>query len=160
MDSRVATCGLWLLEDRAMKRLLCLTAGSALVATAAFAQFPPGFEPMPLNPVGTEVYFRDTSGTDANAAGLVDLITRLIDRSRSLHLVPIKHDDTLELDAPISIVKDGDSRRVIVTYEVTPQNGGIPRSYKTTCTSTQLDRCAAAIAQRVEQIARENEHEG
>jgi hypothetical protein len=156
MDSRVATCGLWLLEDRAMKRLLCLTAGSALVATAAFAQFPPDFGPM----VGTPVYFKNTGGTDPNDAALIDLITRMIDRSRSLHLVPIKLDDTLELEAPNSIVKEGDSRRVIVTYAVTPQGGGLPTSYKTTCTSTQLDRCAAAIAQRVEQIAREHELEG
>jgi hypothetical protein len=121
----------------------------ALTATAAFAQFAGDF-----GAVGSQVYL-DTNGADADSVGLVDLITRAIDKSRDLHIVPIMSDDALEVEAPVSMVKDPSGRRMTVTYEVTAPHGGSGRQYKTTCTSTQLDRCAAAIAQRVEQIARE-----
>jgi hypothetical protein len=142
-----------------MKRLLCLTTGFALVATAAFGQpIPdPEHEPWGMRTLGTEVHIINSRATSAESTGLAELVTRAIDKSRSLRIVPIRNDWSMEVEAPISMVKDPDGRRVTVTFDVTPPFEQSGRTYKTTCTITQLDRCAADIAMRAERIGHQSE---
>lgn len=145
-----------------MKRTLLVAAALALTATSAFAQEMP---PLPDATLGKQVYLREgRASTSTETTGLVDLITRALDRSRILHLVPaiMDPDDTIEVEAPQTFVKSADGKRVTVTYEVTPPRGesGGGRTFTTTCAITQLDRCADAIAQRAERIAREFSNDG
>jgi hypothetical protein len=134
-----------------MKRIVCAALLFSLAAPAAFAK--------EGGILGMQVYFR-SAGADADSAALADLITRALDKSRVLHLVPTPDDeDTMEVQAPISMITEG-GKRVKMTYEVTPPKGGTARVYTATCTTTQLDRCADAVAIRVERIAREIEMGG
>ena len=144
-----------------MKRTLCLTAAFALTATAAFGQPMDGNILADISPdrLGTSVVFREVSGGTTEAAGLIDLVRRALDKSRSLHLVPVRVPKSMEVQAPLSMIKDASGKRVTVTYDVSPPNdaGGGGRVYSVTCTTTQLDRCAEDIARRAERVAREAE---
>ena len=99
-----------------MNRLLCLTAAFALAGTAAFGQDQ-------LERQGHDVYFRPGAAATTDAVGLVDQITRALDKSRSLHRVDVVNDDALEVEAPIKFDKDA-SGRVTITFEVTPPTSG------------------------------------
>jgi hypothetical protein len=134
-----------------VKKIACTALLFSLAASAAFGQ--------EARTLGMTVYFR-SAGADADSAALADLITRALDKSRTLHLVATPNEETMEVQAPVSMIKEADGKRVKVTYEVTPPNGGTSRIYTTTCTVTQLDRCADAVAVRVERMAREIEHGG
>jgi hypothetical protein len=130
-----------------MKRLLCLTAAFALAGTAAFGQSP--------NKVH-DYYFRAGMGADTDAVGLIDMITRALEKSRSLHRQDAPDDATIEVEAPIKFNKEADGR-VTITFEVTPPAGSGSRPYTASCKITQLDRCADAVVLRTERIARELE---
>ena len=131
-----------------MKRRLKLAATFSLAcATLAAA---PAF--------GTEVYFKHGTGVGTETLGLLDLITRALDRSRSLCRADMNSEDALELEAPLTFVSEADGKRVTVTYEVSiPGNGG-GRVAAAKCTATRLDQCADAIVQRTERIASEYEN--
>ena len=105
------------------------------------------------------IVFRDVGGSTAEAAGFIELMKRTLEKSRVLHLVPVNVPGSMELQAPLSMVKDASGARVTVKYEVTPPDdmgGGGTRTYSVTCASTQLDRCADDIARRAERVARES----
>jgi hypothetical protein len=134
-----------------MKHLLCLTAAFGLVATAALGQEPVDRD---YRQLGTNIYFR-SSAADIDSTALADQVTRALDKSRYLHLVSAPGEHTIEVQAPVSMIKEADGKRVKVTYEVTPPDGDNAQTYTTTCTTTQLDRCADTIVVRAERIARE-----
>jgi hypothetical protein len=132
-----------------MKRLLCVSA-FALFSTAAFAQT----EPSMVQRMGGDIYFRPGSGLTTEATGLVDLLTRALDKSRTLHRVDVADDASIELEAPTDFKKDADGR-VTIRFELTPAGGGNgSRSFTATCTVTQMDRCTDAIVVRAERMAR------
>ena len=136
-----------------MKRLFCLTAAFGLMSTAAFGQGA-RIPSLPNEGMGTSVYLR-SSGGDADSANLADLVSRALDKSRSLHLVAAPIDDTMEINAPITMTKESDGKRVKVTYDIKAKNSTDTRTFTATCAITQLDRCADAIALRAERFARE-----
>jgi hypothetical protein len=132
-----------------MNRLFCLTVAFALAGTAAFGQDQ-------LERQGHDVYFRPGAAATTDAVGLVDQITRALDKSRSLHRVDVVNDDALEVEAPIKFDKDA-SGRVTITFEVTPPTSGASggRTYTATCKNTQMERCADAVVLRAERLGRE-----
>ena len=132
-----------------IKRLVIFTAGFSLAATAAFGQFAP-----PPPQLGMNVVYRDTGNSEQESRALAEMITRTLDKSRYLHLVPVLDDESMELEAPRELVKDAASTRVTVRYEVTPPRG-TGREFTANCTSTHLQRCADLIVQRLERLARE-----
>ena len=140
-----------------MKRLLCLTAAFALAAPAAFAQM---IDTAPPNlMLGMNVYLR-SSGSDAESASIADLVGRALEKSRILHLVAAPIEDTMVVEAPVDVIKESDGKRLKVTFRVTPKNSTDTSTHITTCAITQMERCADAIAQRAERIARENLFQG
>jgi hypothetical protein len=144
-------CKLFLPEGCALKRLFCLTAVGGLLATTAFGQEPVDRD---YRQLGTNVYFR-SSAADADSSALADMVNRELEKSRYLHIVSAPGEHTIEVQAPVSMIKEADGKRVKVSYEVTPPDGDNAQTYTTTCTTTQLDRCAEAIVIRTERLARE-----
>jgi hypothetical protein len=140
-------------RENAMK-VICTALLISLAATAAFGQGAQ-ITPVPNGMLGTNVYLRSSSA-DGDSAALADLVTRALDKSRSLHLVAARIENTMEVQAPVSMITEADGKRVKVTYEVTPPDGDNSQTFTTTCAITQLDRCAEAIALRAERIARED----
>jgi hypothetical protein len=62
----------------------------------------------------------------------------------------------MEIQAPVDMIKETDGKRVKVSYEITPKDSDNANTYTTTCSTTQLDRCAEAIVLRAERLARES----
>lgn len=143
-----------------MTRLFCIAAALTLLGTPAFGQSQQGV--FMFAPLGTQVYLREGKGAGADATGFFDMVTRAIDRSRILHLVPSTGggDKTMEIEAPITFVKTADGLRVTVTYEVTASTGQAGQMYSASCAATQLDRCAQDIAQRAERLGRRGSNDG
>lgn len=144
-----------------MKRLVCLTAGIALTATAALAQpmGMPGGGFQANERQGLNVYLRPGNAANAETIGLAEQLKRALEKSRSVHLIdaPDPEGSTIELLAPTTYTKDADGR-VTVGFELTPLGGASSgRGYTTTCKVTQLDRCADAMVTRVERYGREME---
>lgn len=144
-----------------MKRLFCLTASIALMATGAFAQpmGMPGGGFQANERQGIAVYLRPGTASNAETMGLVEQLKRALEKSRSINVIdaPDSESRTVELLAPTTYTKDADGR-VTVGFELTPLGGASSgRGYTTTCKVTQLDRCADAMVTRVERYGREME---
>jgi hypothetical protein len=135
-------------------KVICTALLFSLAATAAFGQGAQ-ITPVPNGMLGTNVYLR-SSAADGDSAALADMITHALDRSRSLHLVAARIENTMEIQAPVSMITEADGKRVKVTYEITPPDGDNAQTYTTTCATTQLDRCADAIVLKAERLARED----
>jgi hypothetical protein len=133
-----------------MKKIVLLAAAFSLAAPAAFAQL--SVSP-PTYGEGMKVFIRNHAA-DADSAGLVELITRAIDKNRKLTLIPTPEDDAVEVQAPLAVIKDKDGVRVTMTYEITPIMAGSGRVYTVECTVTQLHRCAEAVADRIERVGK------
>lgn len=133
-----------------MKKIFCLAAVLAVVASPALAQDSGATEK-------ASVYYRPNNSQSPEAVELTRLIQKELDDSRYVELVQTQGDDIWELDGPLKMTKDAAGKKYTVTYEIAPGRG-TERAYSASCNVDQLARCAEAIVLRTERSSRESVH--
>lgn len=141
-----------------MKAALCLAGVLVLAAPSAFGQSGVAIDEN-TNPFGNDfpeapTYYKPAGGDSPEAVELTRLIRDALETSRQLDQIDVYDREAMEIEAPLTVVKSTDGKKVTITFDVTPARG-TDRSFKADCPTTQLDRCADAVIRRAERVARE-----
>ena len=115
-----------------MQKALYLLAALSLAASPASGQILTGLDGHESDGPEVAVFMRPISGQSPEVFAMHRLVVDALETSRQVNRVDVPGDNTMQIEAPMELIRLPNSRDVLVRYEIWPIRG-MEQSFRTTC---------------------------
>jgi hypothetical protein len=136
-----------------MRKALFFLTMLSLAAPGAYGQTLTALDGHESDGLEVAVFLRPITGQTPEAFAMHRLLIDALETSRALNRVDVPGDATMQLEAPMALTREPNSRDVQVSYDVWTIRG-LPQGFSTTCPAGQPERCVENIVLRTERMAR------